>query len=1149
MALQQDTVSINMATGINDKIDEKIAGPNQTAVLRDARFTKDKRLEKRFGMTNKTTTSVNVPSGGVAIGTSLHPTKIFEHENQLCMINNGSLYSQLENQDKWLFKGYALPLNVSIEAVKGDYNLFDTATVSGITASIGVNIPYADSYGTIIVKENSTGVVMKVTSIQNPVKLIAFSNALWVLWYDYAATSLKAQQISLTDGSLGTAVTLQTDAYIFLPNKISVAMTTSSSVIGEAAMIAYHATTNTYKVFPMDSSGSVLSLGKLDTTHTAADNYGSCCNIYIEPTVNQNRFWFGSSISTGVTTCNAYSQSWTFTTSAYTSVYAKVSANSFPQQQNNTTTPTSKLMGNITQAINPENNTELYFFTDTINAYNYDVTSVKINYVIENYDLYSTDNFVYYTVLNFSGSITRAATIYGMGYSIAANAIRDTQRKTIYVPCGTYSPLQSAIYLMDILKGRSTSYYLVDSLANKPSPLTYAHAKALNGLAIRSQQINTCSKPSANQYELINNGYLVKFNLVPEYAQQSQYFSKTTHLTGGELWAYDGETVSEHNFFEAPDVASVFYGQEYLTLISSGASKTFGLTPQCASSWVKAALGNYAYVTYNNGANRYIWFTIDGSGTNPAPAGYTGTKVELTSYDSSFDIVTKIADVFASFSASTPADQNPATICTGYYNDTAPMGAAPLIYDNTAAGTKAAGTYKYAFCYKWTDRNGQIYRSNTNVEIVVTTTVANSRTAGLVWVPPITNKEATTVYLECYRSQLDGTVLQLFKTQALSPINNRIYFVDNFSDEDIVNNEPLYTTGGVLGNTNIGACKSVSFFKSRLVVTPVDDQLAIYYSKTAQANSPIDFSAELYFREDADQDPVSAAVQMDDKLIVFKPNKVYVHSGDGANDIGTGVTLSPAILIATDVGTSNPNSVILYPNGLLFKSEKGIYVLDRGLSTGYIGSSTESYNPLFTSGAILMEDVSEVRFFNSDSGTSIVYNYFFERWDTFTNMQADSVCMWRGKPTRVTNAGKAFVETTNYYDVDDLVTVPISLYWKSPWMKLKGIQDFQRIYELNFLGEYKSPHTVNIYAQYDYDTTTAADVYTVNAEELVTGTFPGDSVYQFQVNLIRQKCQSLQITLIETPTGGSEQSLYLNDMAMTVGLKKGLNKIPARKQV
>mgnify|MGYP003345866679 FL=1 len=316
------------------------------------------------------------------------------------------------------------------------------------------------------------------------------------------------------------------------------------------------------------------------------------------------------------------------------------------------TEPTSKHWNNLTHAINPENNTELYIFFDTMNIYKATGSLYTWSVTPTGFQPYSVDNAVYFAVLDFTGVISRAATVYGIGYSIAANAIRDTQRKTIYLPCTTYSELQSAVYLMDILKGRSTSYYLVDITAGKPSPLTYSHVKCLEGLATFSQQINTCSKPSANVYEFINNGYIVKFNLAPTYAQQSQYFSQTSHLTGGQLWAYDGDSISEHNIFQGPEIVDIYCGQQYLDLELTGSFKEWYITVPCAAAFKAGSTNTYGYINYESlGVARYIWFQVDGNGTNPSPAGRTGTLVSLASADSSFDVASKIVDVASGFSA------------------------------------------------------------------------------------------------------------------------------------------------------------------------------------------------------------------------------------------------------------------------------------------------------------------------------------------------------------------------------------------------------------------------------------------------------------------------------------------------------------------
>jgi len=48
-------------------------------------------------------------------------------------------------------------------------------------------------------------------------------------------------------------------------------------------------------------------------------------------------------------------------------------------------------------------------------------------------------------------------------------------------------------------------------------------------------------------------------------------------------------------------------------------------------------------------------------------------------------------------------------------------------------------------------------------------------------------------------------------------------------------------------------------------------------------------------------------------------------------------------LIPTDTGTINPRSIVLTPMGIMYQSEKGIYLLDRSLQVSYIGADVEAY--------------------------------------------------------------------------------------------------------------------------------------------------------------------------------------------------------------
>ena len=106
-------------------------------------------------------------------------------------------------------------------------------------------------------------------------------------------------------------------------------------------------------------------------------------------------------------------------------------------------------------------------------------------------------------------------------------------------------------------------------------------------------------------------------------------------------------------------------------------------------------------------------------------------------------------------------------------------------------------------------------------------------------------------------------------------------------------------------------------------------------------------------------------------------------------------------------------------------------------------------------------------------------------------------------------------------------------------MTLAGVQGFQRVYKLLILGEYKSPHTLAINIYQDFSST---PTQTVSIPVLSD---PG--VYQHRVFIKQQKCESIKIDIQETPSATLGEGCQISNLAFEVGIKKGLNKIPAAK--
>jgi hypothetical protein len=226
----------------------------------------------------------------------------------------------------------------------------------------------------------------------------------------------------------------------------------------------------------------------------------------------------------------------------------------------------------------------------------------------------------------------------------------------------------------------------------------------------------------------------------------------------------------------------------------------------------------------------------------------------------------------------------------------------------------------------------------------------------------------------------------------------------------------------------------------------------------------------------------------------------------------------------------------------LFKSQKGIYLLGRGLEVQYIGQDVEDYNQFTVQKTELLEETNEVRFILNGTDHTLVYNYIQKQWSVFTQYGGTGATNWQGQFTRVDSDGFVYLEEPGIWVDQGSTPSSYSPVVETRWLRLKNVQDFQRIYKMLILGELKSPHTLNFKVYYDYNDTDF-DEYNFDSASVT------DDIYQCQVKLGRQKCQSIKIVMSVIPNGGSEESLTMTDMTFLVGVKAGTNKVPAVKTI
>ena len=493
--------------------------------------------------------------------------------------------------------------------------------------------------------------------------------------------------------------------------------------------------------------------------------------------------------------------------------------------------------------------------------------------------------------------------------------------------------------------------------------------------------------------------------------------------------------------------------------------------------------------------------------------------------------------------------------------------------ENTAVTTTGSGgsitaqQYFYVFTYEWTNNQGNLERSAPSIPITITTT--GSVSTNTLKVPTLRLTYKTTpnpVRIVGYRWSQAQQIYYQF-TSVVSPTLNdptidSVTFSDTLADSAILGNPILYTTGGVIENIGAPASTDAALFDNRLWLIDAEDQNLLWFSKQVIESVPVEMSdlLTLYVAPTTSAQGstgvITALYPMDDKLIIFKKDAVYYVNGTGPDNTGSNNGYSQPIFVTSSVGTTNPNSIVLIPAGLMFQSDKGIWLLGRDLSTTYIGAPVETYNINTVLGASNIPGTTQARFILNNNIT-LMYDYFFDQWAIHTNVQAISGTLNNGLHTYLSSTGNIYQELPGSY-IDDGSPVLMSL--TTSWINIAGLQGFERFYSANLLGTYFTPFKLQVGFAFNYNPSPTA--YTVvdptnytlpygNEQNWGGGTSWGsDSDTTGTANVFTarlwpsiQKCSSFQVQIQEVydplfsvPPG---QGLTLSGLALIVGMKRG----------
>ena len=481
------------------------------------------------------------------------------------------------------------------------------------------------------------------------------------------------------------------------------------------------------------------------------------------------------------------------------------------------------------------------------------------------------------------------------------------------------------------------------------------------------------------------------------------------------------------------------------------------------------------------------------------------------------------------------------------------------------AGFLLDGTYQWISQWEWIDARGQIVKSTTSVPVTFTVTSGPQDVTLTQSTLKYTAKKAparTAVIISFYRTEAGGTIFYKVSDDT-NPIYNDtttdyVTFTDSVTDADLISRPLLNTTGGVLDNAPAPSCTVIQAAKNRLFAAGLESDSQIAYSKPFTSGESIAFADEFRKQIDAKGGKITALAEMDEKVIIFKQNAIFVLTGDGPDNTGLNGDFEVTAVSSPSIGCIEPESIVEIADGILFKSRKGIWLLTRGLQTTYIGDKVEKYNDYNISSAVSVPNLNQVRF-TTTQGTTLVYDHYFKLWGTSTNQAAIAATNWQNQYVFLRSSGLVWLENPAIYADNNVPIIPTI---GTQWIQLAGLSGFQRVQRALILGQYKGAHNLKVSVYYDYRES-PDDVFTYNLSDNTFGTVYGDTspygeddygtldgTYQFQLDFNTQKCESMRLVIqANYPESNGTAAFNISAVTFLLAVKKLTNRMSPSRQM
>jgi hypothetical protein len=311
------------------------------------------------------------------------------------------------------------------------------------------------------------------------------------------------------------------------------------------------------------------------------------------------------------------------------------------------------------------------------------------------------------------------------------------------------------------------------------------------------------------------------------------------------------------------------------------------------------------------------------------------------------------------------------------------------------------------------------------------------------------------------------------------------------------------------------------------------DPHSVWYSKQRAEGEVAAFHGNLKAPVPAAGGDITALAFLSETLVVFRENAIYVMPGDGYDNTGGGANLASRAL-SVDIGAVNQESVCVTDSGIVFKSSKGWYRLNRSFSLDYIGAGVMDYDTETPLAVHLVESQHQLRILSASR--MLVLDTLGGQWFEWTISDGAHACMWQGTHAYLTSSAPKTQQTT-------YTAATYGMDIETAWIDLSKMAAFGRVRRIEVRGEYRAAHSMRIRLARDF-WVDGVDTYFDDDTWTVSPTTVGGPL-EVEHGPAIQQVNAIKVRITVTPTTVGE-SCKLSALSFELGFKKGLfRRLPA----